>query len=77
MKDLMQKLWNFYFIKDKLKISFFKEICHVALNENEFKIMNNLLINNNNNDNNSNDFMLTVLFMHSISSVTVFNVIIY
>ena len=62
MKNLIQKLQNFYFIKDESKISFFKEICHVTSNENEFKTVNDLFIDNDNNDNSSDNFMLIVLF---------------
>ena len=74
MKDLMQKLWSSYSIRNKSKISSSEEICHVALNENEFKTMNDLFIDNNSNNSSSNNFMLVVLFMCSALSVTVLNV---
>ena len=77
IKNLTQKLQNSHFIKNKLKISSFKEIYHVALNENEFKTVNNLLIDNNSNSNSNNNFMLTVLFMCFVFSVTVLNVTVY
>ena len=60
-------------MKNELKISSFKKIHYVALNENEFKTMNNLFIDNDSNNNSSNNFMLTTLFIHFVFSVTVFN----
>ena len=64
-------------MRDKLKISFFKKICHVALNKNEFKIMNDLFVNNDSNDNNNNNFVLIVLFMHFIFLIIVLNATAY
>ena len=61
-------------MRDKLKISFFEKICHVALNENESETMNDSFVDNDSNDSSSNDFVLTVLFMCSILSVAVLNV---
>ena len=55
------------------KISFFEEICHVTSNENEFKIINNLLVDNNSNNNNNNNFVLTVSFTYFVFLVIVFN----
>ena len=74
MKNLMQKLWNSHFIKNELKISSSEEICHVALNKNEFKTMNNLFVDNDSNSSSNNDFMSTVLFIHSAFSVAIFDV---
>ena len=70
----MQKLQDSYFIKDELKISFFKKIHHVALNENESKTINDLFVNNDSNNSSSNNFILTVLFTCSVFSITVFDV---
>ena len=56
-----------------MKISFFEKICHVALNENEFKTVNNLFVNNDSNDNNNNNFMLTTSFICFTLSVAVLN----
>ena len=64
-------------MKNKLKISFFEKICHVALNENEFKTVNNLFVDNDSNSSSNNNFMLIASFMCSIFSVTVFNVIVH
>ena len=77
MKNLTQKLWNSHFIKNKLKISSFKEICHVALNENEFKTMNDLFVDNDINNNSSNNFMLTALFIYSALLIVVFNMTVH
>ena len=73
IKDLTQKLWSFHFIKDKSKISFFKKIHHVALNENEFKTVNDLFIDNNSNSSSNNDFMLIALFIYFALLVIVLN----
>ena len=51
IKDFMQKLWDSCSIKNKSKISSSEEICHVASDENEFEIMNDLFVNNDSNDN--------------------------
>ena len=74
MKDLMQKLQNSYSVRNELKISSFEKICHVALNENESKTMNDSFIDNDSNSSSSNDFVLTVLFMCSVLLVTVLKV---
>ena len=60
-------------MRNELKISSFEEICHVVLNENEFKTVNNSLVNNNSNNSNNNNFMLTALFIYFALSVAVFN----
>ena len=77
IKNLTQKLWDSHFIKNELKISFFEKIHHVALNENEFKIVNNLSVDNDSNDSNSDNFMSAASFTCFISLITVFNVIVY
>ena len=74
MKNLMQKLWDSHLMRNKLKIFFSEEICHVALNENESETVNDLLVDNDSNDSSSDNFVLTVLFMCFVSSVAVFNV---
>ena len=74
MKNLIQKLWNSHLIRDESKISSSEEICHVTLNKNESKIMNNSFIDNDSNSSSSNNFVLIVLFTHSAFSVAVFNV---
>ena len=61
-------------MRNESKISSSEEICHVALNENEFKTVNDLFIDNDSNDSSSDDFVLTALFMCSAFSVTVFKV---
>ena len=71
MKNLMQKLWNSHSVRDELKISSFKEICHVALNENEFKTVNDLSVDNDSNSSSSDDFVSAALFMCFVSSITV------
>ena len=60
-------------MRNELKISSFEKICHVASDENEFKIVNDSSVDNNSNSNNNNDFMLTASFMYSVFSVTVLN----
>ena len=64
-------------MKNELKISFFKKIHHVALNENEFKIVNDLLIDNDSNDSSNNNFILIALFTHFALSVAVLNATIH
>ena len=61
-------------MRDKLKISSFEEIHHVALNENEFKTVNNLFVNNDSNSNSNDDFVSAVLFMCFVFLTIVFNV---
>ena len=73
----MQKLQSSYSMKDESKISFFKKICYVALNENEFKTMNDLSVDNDSNSSSSDNFVLTVLFMCFALSVAVFETIIH
>ena len=77
MKDFTQKLQNSCFVRNKSKISSFKEICHVASNENKFKIVNNLFIDNDSNNNNSNNFILITLFIYFVFLVIVFNATAY
>ena len=59
-------------MKNKSKISFFKEICHVASNENESETMNDSFINNNSNNSSSNNFMSAASFIHFVFLITVF-----
>ena len=61
-------------MRNKSKISSSEKICHVALNENEFKIVNDLFIDNDSNDSSSNNFMSATLFMCFAFSVAVFKV---
>ena len=77
MKDLTQKLWNSHSVKNKLKISSFKEIYHVASNENEFKTMNDLFVDNNSNNSSNNHFILTASFIHFALLIAVFNVTVH
>ena len=77
MKDLMQKLWDSHFMRDKLKISSSEEICHVTSNENEFRIVNDSLIDNDSNSSSSDNFVSAVSFTHSVSLVTVFNMTVH
>ena len=74
MKDLTQKLWSSHSVRDESKISSSEEIHHVTSDENEFKTVNDLFVDNDSNDSSSNNFVSTALFMHSVSSVTVFDV---
>ena len=74
MKDFTQKLWNSCSVKNELKISFFEEICHVALNENESETVNDSLINNDSNSSSSNDFVSAASFTCSASSVAVLKI---
>ena len=71
MKDFTQKLQNSHLMRDKSKISSFEEIHHVASNENEFKIVNDLFVDNDSNSSSSNNFMSAVLFTHFAFSVAV------
>ena len=64
-------------MKDKLKISSFKEIHHVALNENESETVNDSSVDNNSNNNSNNDFVSAMLFMCSVSSIAVLNATVY
>ena len=64
-------------MRNKLKISSFEKIHHVALNENKFKTMNNLFIDNDNNDSSSDNFMLTMLFTYFIFLIVVLDVTAY
>ena len=64
-------------MRNKLKISSFEKICHVILNENEFKTMNNSFVNNDSNSSNSNNFILIISFMCFTLLVTVFNITVY
>ena len=64
-------------MRNELKISFSEEICHVTLNENEFKTVNDLFIDNDSNSSSSNNFMLIASFMCSAFSVTVFDAIVH
>ena len=73
MKNFMQKLQDSHLMKNKSKVSSFKKIHHVTLNENEFKTVNDLFIDNDSNDNSSNKFMLTALFTCSVFLIVVFN----
>ena len=72
MKDLTQKLWNSHSVRDKLKISSFKEVHYVTSDENESETVNDLSVNNDSNSSSSNNFMSTVLFMHFVLSVIIF-----
>ena len=74
MKNLMQKLWNSCFVRNKSKISSSEEILHVISNENEFETVNDLFVNNDSNDSSSNNFVLTVLFTCFTFLVAVFDV---
>ena len=71
MKNLMQKLQSSCSMRDKLKISSFEEICHVALNENEFKTVNDSFVDNDSNSSSNDNFVLTISFTHSVLSVAV------
>ena len=73
MKNLTQKLQDSYFMKNKSKISFFKEICYIALNENESETMNDLFIDNDSNSSSSDDFILIISFTYFALSVAVLN----
>ena len=64
-------------MKNKLKIFFFKKICHVTLNENKFKIINDLFVDNDSNNSNNNDFVLTILFTHFTFLIIVSDTTIY
>ena len=66
MKNFMQKLQNSSFIKSELKISSFDKIHHVASDENEFKIINNLFINNDSNNSSNDNFVLITSFTHFV-----------
>ena len=65
---------KFSFHEKQVKNFFFEKIHHVALNENEFKIVNNLFINNDSNSSNNDNFMLIALFTPFAFLITVFNV---
>ena len=64
-------------MKNESKISFFEKIHHVASNENEFKIVNNLFIDNDSNNNNSNNFISVILFTYFTFLITVLNATAY